>query len=69
VPPALPLCLSLGMQFSLARLKKQKIKCINPGKINVAGRVKTICFDKTGTLTEDSLVVSGMRPVVHFNPN
>ena len=49
VPPALPLCMSIGTQFSLNRLKKKKIFCINPSKVNMAGRVKVCCFDKTGT--------------------
>jgi cation-transporting ATPase 13A2 len=55
VPPILPLCMTIGIEFSTARLRKKKIFCINPTKVNVAGRVKVCCFDKTGTLTEDSL--------------
>ena len=61
VPPVLPLCMTIGMEFSLTRLKNQKIFCINPTKINVSGRVKVCCFDKTGTLTEDSLQLSGLQ--------
>ncbi|EGR26894.1 hypothetical protein IMG5_205740 [Ichthyophthirius multifiliis] len=55
VPPALPTCLAFGVSFSLRRLKKQNIFCINPPKINACGKVKTVCFDKTGTLTEEGL--------------
>jgi cation-transporting ATPase 13A2 len=55
IPPVLPLCMTIGIEFSTARLRKKKIFCINPTKVNVAGRVKVCCFDKTGTLTEDSL--------------
>ena len=61
VPPVLPLCMTIGMEFSLTRLKKKKIFCINPTKINVSGRVKVCCFDKTGTLTEDSLRLAGLQ--------
>lgn len=49
VPPVLPLCMTIGIEFSLGRLRKKKIFCINPTKINVAGRVKVCAFDKTGT--------------------
>jgi cation-transporting P-type ATPase 13A2 len=58
VPPALPAAMSVGIVFSLNRLKKQLIFCIDSKRINVAGRVKSIVFDKTGTLTEDSLQFS-----------
>jgi cation-transporting P-type ATPase 13A2 len=67
IPPVLPLALSLGSQFSLCRLRAKKVFCINPSKLNVAGRVKTICFDKTGTLTEESLKVDGFRTVTLSN--
>lgn len=60
VPPALPAAMSIGIVFALARLRKDKIFCIDPKRINVAGRVKTMVFDKTGTLTEDSLKFSGV---------
>jgi cation-transporting P-type ATPase 13A2 len=60
VPPALPAAMSIGIVFALARLRRNKIYCIAPQRINVAGRVKTIVFDKTGTLTEDSLKFSGV---------
>ena len=59
VPPSLPLCLTIGLEFALERLKSQEIHCINVSKINEAGRVKFMCFDKTGTLTENSLIFSG----------
>ncbi|KAL4487111.1 hypothetical protein ABPG72_001563 [Tetrahymena utriculariae] len=55
VPPALPTCLSFGISFSLKRLLKRQVYCINPEKINICGIIKTICFDKTGTLTEEKL--------------
>ena len=55
IPPALPISLHVGISIALLRLKKKKIFCINPLKINLAGKVSVMCFDKTGTLTEDCL--------------
>lgn len=57
LPPALPATLSVGIAAALRRLKKLKIRCINPSKINVASKVDRVCFDKTGTLTEDGLKI------------
>lgn len=39
VPPALPLALTIGIVYAQQRLKKSKIHCISPGRINVAGQV------------------------------
>lgn len=61
VPPALPAAMTCGVVFSIQRLKKHKIFCISPTRVNVAGRVTTFVFDKTGTITEDSLSVLGCR--------
>jgi len=61
VPPALPAAMSCGMIFAIRRLKDQKIFCISPPRVNMAGRVTTFVFDKTGTLTEDGLSVQGFR--------
>jgi cation-transporting ATPase 13A2 len=55
VPPALPAAMTIGTVFAIARLKKRKIFCISPPRVNVAGRVNLMVFDKTGTLTEDGL--------------
>jgi len=64
VPPALPTCLAIGTAMAAQRLEKSKIITKTELKINVAGRVKTMCFDKTGTLTRESLDLYGVRPVV-----
>ena len=61
VPPALPAVLACGIVFALDRLKKHKIYCIAPPRINLAGTVQTFVFDKTGTLTEEGLSVLGFR--------
>ena len=59
VPPSLPACLSIGITYSLHRLKKKGIFCIKREGVNKAGSVNIIVFDKTGTLTEDHLDISG----------
>jgi cation-transporting ATPase 13A2 len=61
VPPALPAAMQIGMIYALHRLRKQKIFCISPLRVNVAGTITTFVFDKTGTLTEDGLAVQGFR--------
>lgn len=55
VPPALPAAMTVGTVFAINRLKKQRIFCISPPRVNVSGRVQLMVFDKTGTLTEDGL--------------
>ena len=62
VPPALPAAMSCGIVFAIQRLKSQKIFCISPPRVNLAGRITTFVFDKTGTLTEDGLSLHGLRP-------
>jgi len=57
----LPAAISVGMVVALGWLKQQSIFCIEPERINVAGRVSIMVFDKTGTLTEEGLEVSGFR--------
>jgi len=63
VPPALPAAMSVGVAFAIQRLKKSKIFCISPPRVNVSGRIQIMVFDKTGTLTEDSLQLMGLRGV------
>jgi cation-transporting ATPase 13A2 len=53
VPPGLPASMSVGIVYSLNKLKNKNIYCISPDKIILGGRVEHICFDKTGTLTEE----------------
>ena len=55
--------MTAGTAFALSRLKRRKIYCISPPRVNVAGRVNLMVFDKTGTLTEDGLQVFGFRGV------
>ncbi len=61
VPPALPAAMTVGTYYAQNRLKKQKIFCISPQRINVCGKLKLVCFDKTGTLTEEGLDLHGVQ--------
>ena len=63
VPPALPATLTIGMNFALSRLRKKRVFCISPQRINVSGRLDMMCFDKTGTLTEEGLDVLGVQVI------
>ncbi|KAL8188328.1 UNVERIFIED_CONTAM: hypothetical protein K2H54_065661, partial [Gekko kuhli] len=62
VPPALPAALTTGIVYAQRRLKKKKIFCISPQRINICGQINLVCFDKTGTLTEDGLDLWGTIP-------
>jgi cation-transporting ATPase 13A3/4/5 len=55
--------MTAGTAFAISRLRKNKIYCISPPRVNVSGRVNMMVFDKTGTLTEDGLQVYGFRGV------
>ncbi|KAM5163816.1 putative cation-transporting ATPase 13A4 [Mantella aurantiaca] len=63
IPPVLPAAVATGIMYAQKRLKKKKIFCISPQRINVCGRINLVCFDKTGTLTEDGLDLWGIVPV------
>ena len=69
VPPSLPACISVGITYSLSRLKKKGIFCIQRDNVNSAGNVNILIFDKTGTLTEDHLDISGYVSVKLNNNN
>uniref|UniRef100_A0AAR5QDR3 Cation-transporting ATPase n=1 Tax=Dendroctonus ponderosae TaxID=77166 RepID=A0AAR5QDR3_DENPD len=47
VPAALPAAMTIGTVYSQSRLKKLKIFCISPPRINVCGKIKLACFDKS----------------------
>lgn len=59
VPPSLATVMSQGMAFAVQSLKKHRIQCTSPPKVNLCGSVKTVVFDKTGTLTETGLKLLG----------
>ncbi|XP_072264327.1 probable cation-transporting ATPase 13A4 [Pyxicephalus adspersus] len=62
IPPVLPAAVATGIMYAQKRLKKKRIFCISPQRINVCGRINLVCFDKTGTLTEDGLDLWGVSP-------
>ncbi|XP_042315021.1 probable cation-transporting ATPase 13A5 [Sceloporus undulatus] len=74
VPPAIPAALTTGIVYAQKRLKKKKIFCVSPQRINICGQINLVCFDKTGTLTDDGLDLWGVipcqkrsfQPVHHF---
>ncbi|KAJ3081881.1 hypothetical protein HK102_002077, partial [Quaeritorhiza haematococci] len=61
VPPALPATMAIGTSFAIGRLRRWKIFCISPPRVNICGKVDIMCFDKTGTLTQEGLDVLGFR--------
>lgn len=46
VPPVLPAALTTGIVYAQKRLKKKKIFCISPQRINMCGQINLVCFDK-----------------------
>ncbi|XP_053315068.1 probable cation-transporting ATPase 13A4 [Spea bombifrons] len=62
IPPVLPAAVATAIMYAQKRLKKKKIFCLSPQRINVCGRINLVCFDKTGTLTEDGLDLWGVVP-------
>jgi cation-transporting ATPase 13A2 len=64
VPPALPLALTAGLMFAVVALGREKIACISPSKVNLAGKVNCVVFDKTGTLTTEGLELATLQPSV-----
>jgi magnesium-transporting ATPase (P-type) len=66
VPPALPAALTAGTYFAIQRLKRSKVFCISPMRVNLGAQVKTFVFDKTGTLTDDTISIVGFKPVVGY---
>ncbi|XP_066458045.1 probable cation-transporting ATPase 13A4 isoform X2 [Eleutherodactylus coqui] len=64
IPPVLPAAVATAIMYAQKRLKKKKIFCLSPERINVCGRINLVCFDKTGTLTEDGLDLWGVVPSI-----
>ena len=46
VPPVLPAALTTGIVYAQRRLKKKRIFCISPQRINMCGQINLVCFDK-----------------------
>ncbi|KFP34125.1 putative cation-transporting ATPase 13A5, partial [Colius striatus] len=62
VPTILTSALTTNTLHIQRRLKKKKIFCIKPQRINICGQINLVCFDKTGTLTENGLDLWGVVP-------
>lgn len=60
VPPELPMIMTMAINNSLLYLKKKRLFCTEPHRMNLAGKIRTCVFDKTGTLTEESLIFEGV---------
>ncbi|KAJ3342837.1 DNA-directed RNA polymerase III core subunit ret1 [Gonapodya sp. JEL0774] len=60
VPPALPVVLTVGVGLAISRLRRKRVFCIDPQRVNFAGRINVACWDKTGTLTGSSLMFSAV---------
>lgn len=50
VPPAIPAALTTSIVYAQRRLKKKKIFCISPQRINICGQINLVCFDKVPSL-------------------
>ena len=72
--PMLPVSLVMGQSVSATRLGKStgeyQIKCLQPGRIPVAGKISTMVFDKTGTITKSGMDLTAVQPAQHarFEP-
>ena len=64
VPPALPAAMTIGTEFAIERLRRARIFCISPNRLNMCGQLDIVCFDKTGTLTEEGVDVRGVIPAL-----
>lgn len=54
--PMLPVSMVMGQMAAARRLNgEHKIKCLQPGRIPIAGKISTMVFDKTGTITKDGM--------------
>lgn len=60
IPPQLPIAMSIGIGYSIGRLKQKNIVALNHQNINTVGEIQIVAFDKTGTLTENKLNVKGV---------
>ena len=58
IPFELPMEMSTIIQTITRNLYSKGIYCLEPYRIQLAGKLNICCFDKTGTLTESKLVLN-----------
>ncbi|CAE7226903.1 ATP13A3 [Symbiodinium sp. CCMP2456] len=77
VSPMLPVSLVMGQSVSAKRLtaaRGYQIKCLQPGRIPIAGKISTMVFDKTGTITKSTMDLVSVQATqkldetAHFQP-
>ncbi|PIA13352.1 hypothetical protein COEREDRAFT_49342, partial [Coemansia reversa NRRL 1564] len=63
--PLLPAALVAGQSVAAARLRRQRLFCVDLPRILLAAKVRVFCFDKTGTLTREGLDFFAAQPVTY----
>ena len=63
IPEGLFLLASVTLAISAMRLAKQKVLVHNMKCIETLARTNVLCVDKTGTITENTMQVTGLKPV------
>lgn len=66
VPPAIPAALTTGTVYAQRRLKKKKIFCISPQRINICGQINLVCFDKVRRFLGHWKMVGAARNMGYF---
>mmetsp|Transcript_165532 Transcript_165532/g.293146 ORF Transcript_165532/g.293146 Transcript_165532/m.293146 type:complete len:1415 (+) Transcript_165532:148-4392(+) len=62
--PNLPVSLTLAQTVAASRLGSHcEVKCLNPSRIPIAGKLHVMVLDKTGTITKDGMEFAGLRAV------
>jgi len=67
--PMLPVSLVMGQSVSAKRLTARgyQIKCLEPGRIPIAGKISTMVFDKTGTITKSTMDLVSVQAAQKWN--
>ncbi|KAL6122499.1 P-type ATPase [Nucleospora cyclopteri] len=61
IPFELPMEMGMSVQMAVKSLMGKKIYCLEPFRIQLAGKLNVCCFDKTGTLTSHALELKEIR--------